>query len=193
MFEHDRACLMSTLRWLDAGLERLEDGVGNLPEDIDLQLLCSRIADEYGRGVLIASEPADDQFRQPALPADAVHDLHLMRAAGDGANEPVSPYLGFVVVSQMHEGQQRKGGVAQPAKAIVPVPRASQALGKGGRDGRDDPACRGVGQSLQRDQRTLNNACPRSNIGTTAAPLTPKPFGRFQRLERIDRRGWTFE
>src|SRR6516225_11555610 len=193
MFEHDRACLMSTLRWLDAGLERLEDGVGNLPEDIDLQLLCSRIADEYGQGVLIASEPRDDQFRQPVLSADAVHDLHLTRAAGYGANEPVSPYLGFVVVSQMDEGQERKGGVTQPAKAVIPVPRAGQTLGKGGRDSRNDPARWDIGQSLQRDQRTLDNAGPRSDVGTTTDPLAPKLCGSFQRFKRIDWLSWTLK
>ena len=135
---------MLALRSLHAPPERLEYGVGDFPEDIDLLLLCSRIADTYGRGVLIASEPGNEQFRQPVLSADAVHDLHLARIAGDGANEPVSPYLGFVVVSQMHEGQERKGGVTQPAKAVIPVPYATQTLGKGGRDGRNDPARWGV-------------------------------------------------
>src|SRR6516164_2348815 len=193
MFEHDQACRVLALRWFHARFERLEDGVGNFPEDIDLQLLCSRIADAYGRGVLIASEPGDDQFRQPVLSADAIHDLHLMRAAGDGANEPVSPYLGFVVVSQMHEGQERKGGVTQPAKAVIPVPRARQTLGKGGRDGRNDPARWGIGQSLQRDQGTLNSAGPRSDVGTTTGPITPKVRCSFQRCKRIDWRSWTFK
>src|SRR6516225_10179684 len=193
MFEHDQACSVLALRCFHARFERLEDGVGNFPEDIDLQLLCGRIADAYGRGVLIASEPGDDQFRQPVLSADAIHDLHLMRGAGDGANEPVSPYLGFVVVSQMHEGEERKGGVTQPAKAVIPVPYATQTRGKGGRDGRNDPARWRIGQSLQRDQRTLNSARPRSDVGTTTSPLTPKLCRSFQHRKWIDRRGWALK
>src|SRR6516225_1632150 len=193
MFEHDQACSVLALRCFHARFERLEDGVGNFPEDIDLQLLCGRIADTYGRGVLIASEPGNEQFRQPVLSTDAVHDLHLARIAGDGANEPVSPYLGFVVVSQMHEGQERKGGVTQPAKAVIPVPRARQTLGKGGRDSRNDPARWDIGQGLQRDQRTLNNAGPRSDVGTTTDPLAPKLCGSFQRFKRIDWLSWTLK
>src|SRR6516165_450713 len=193
MFEHDQACSVLALRWFHARFERLEYCVGNFPEDIKLQLLRSRIADAYGRGVLIASEPGDDQFRQPVLSADAIHDLHLVRAAGDGANEPVSPYLGFVVVSQMHEGQERKGGVTQPAKAVIPVPRAGQTLGKGGCYSRNDPARWDIGQSLQRDQRTLDNAGPRSDVGTTTDPLAPKLCGNFQRFKRVDWRSWTFK
>ena len=145
MFENDWAYGTAALRPYHARLARLEHGVGHFPENIDLELLRSRIPDAHGRRVLITSEPGDDQFRQPALSADAVHDLHLMRAAGDGANEPVSPCPGFVVVPEMHERQERKGGVAQPAKPVIPVPRAAQALRKGGRDGRNDPAGWGIG------------------------------------------------
>src|SRR6516165_6866390 len=57
MFEHGRACSKHALRWLHTRLARLEHGVLNFPEDIDLQLLCGRIADAYGRRVLITGEP----------------------------------------------------------------------------------------------------------------------------------------
>ena len=75
--EHDRPQARPRSVTLHAGLERLEHRVGDLAEYIDLQLLVGGIADPHRRRVLVAGQPRDDQFRQPALAAYAVHDLHL--------------------------------------------------------------------------------------------------------------------
>jgi hypothetical protein len=45
----------------------------------------------------------------------------------------------------MHQGEQRKGGVPQPAMAVVPISLATQALREGSGGSRDDSACRDVG------------------------------------------------
>ena len=40
---------------------------------------------------LVARQPRQLEFGQAPLAADAVHDLQLLRAAGDGAQQPVAP------------------------------------------------------------------------------------------------------
>ena len=95
-----------------ARFQALEDRVGGLAEDVDLQLLVGSVSDPHRRRILIAGQPGHDQFRQPSLAAYAIHDLNLMRAAGDGPNQPVSPRARFVVIAEMHQGQQRERGIA---------------------------------------------------------------------------------
>jgi hypothetical protein len=142
---------------------------------------------------LIAGKPSDDQFRQPPLPARSVHDLDLARTAGDSPNEPIAPCPRFVVVSEIHEGQERERGVAQPAVAIIPVPHPAQALRQRGRGSSDDPACWGVGQSLQCDERPFYRFSPWADVGTPIAPLAPERFRTLQRMERIDHRRRTLK
>jgi len=89
----------------------LQHRIGDLAKHIDLKLLVCCVADPHRRGFLISGQPRHDQFRQPALAADAVHDLHLLWTAGDGADEPVAPVARFFVVSEMHECQKREGRV----------------------------------------------------------------------------------
>src|SRR4029077_9487395 len=103
-------------------------------------------------------------------------------------DKPISPCPCFVVVSKVHEGQERKGGVAQPAISVIPVPRTAQALGKRRRGGRNDSARWGVGQSLQRDERPLDRVRPRPDLWTPVAPLAPEGFRPLQCREGIDRR-----
>ena len=93
----------------------------------------------------------------------------------------------------MHQGQERERGISQPAIAVIPIPHATQALGKRGRGGGHDPAGRRVGQSLQCDQRTFDRVGPRSNVRTPIAPFAPKRFRALQRIERIDRRRRTLK
>ena len=73
-----------------------------------------------------------------ALAGDAIHDLRLLRAAGDGAQQPGLPSPGLLIVAAVHERQQGEGSVAQPTVAVIPVPRAAQLLGQGSGDGSDD-------------------------------------------------------
>jgi glyoxylase-like metal-dependent hydrolase (beta-lactamase superfamily II) len=112
----------------------------------------------------------DDQLRQPALAAHTVHDLDLVRAAGDSPNKPIAPSLRLLVVAEIHESQQRESGISQPAIAIIPVPHAAEAFGKRRCSGGDDAPGRGVGQRLQRDERAFDRFRPRPDIGTAIAP-----------------------
>src|SRR5215469_16871000 len=87
---------------------------------------------------------------------------------------PVSPPARFVVISKLHEGEQREGGVSQPAIPVIPVPHASQSLGKRGCGGSDHSASWGTGQSLQCDEGALDRFAPDSDVG---APIAPLPLG----------------
>jgi hypothetical protein len=45
-----------------AGLARLKHRVGNLAEDVDLQLLGCRVSNPHRKRILIAGQPRDGQF-----------------------------------------------------------------------------------------------------------------------------------
>src|SRR4029077_16779597 len=77
-------------------LARLRQCIADLAEYVDLQLLVCGISNPHGRRVLVAGQPRDDRFRQPALAAHAVHDLNLVRAAGDRPHDPVVPGSRFI-------------------------------------------------------------------------------------------------
>ena len=83
IFRYKRLQRSAALRWLHASLECLEYSVGGLAEDVELQLLVCSVSDPHRRRILVAGQPRDDQFRQPSLAAHSVHDLDLLRAAGD--------------------------------------------------------------------------------------------------------------
>src|SRR6185437_4731872 len=76
---------------------------------------------------------------------------------------------------------------SQPAKTVIPIPHAADAFRKRCCSGGDDPPGWGVGQRLQRDERALDRFRPRSDNGTTIAPLPPGRFAARQGIEGIDR------
>ena len=163
----------------EAALARLVERVHHLAVDVELQLRRGGVADAHRLRALVAGEPGELQFRQAALAGDAVHDLHLRRAAGDRAHQPVAPGARLVVVAGVHQREQRERGVAQPAVAVVPVAHAADLLGqRGGRRG-DDAAGRRVGQRLQRDERAAHRAAPiRRSTLQRAAQSFQKPRSR---------------
>ena len=95
-----------------SALPGVEHGVGDFAENVQLKLLVGRVSDAHRRRFFITGQPRNYQLRQPALAAYSIDDLHLLRTAGDGAKKPVSPCPRFVVVSEVHQGQQRESGVA---------------------------------------------------------------------------------
>ena len=107
---------------------RLMIGVHDLAEHVELQLGVRRIADAHRRGFLVAGQPVGVPFGEPPLAADAVHDLQLIRAAGDRAQQPFAPSLRFFVIAGMHGAEQRQRGVAQPAIAVIPIALAAEPL-----------------------------------------------------------------
>ena len=159
--------------------------VHDFAEHVELQLGMRGIADAHRRRSLITRQPVDNPFGQPALAGDAVHDLQLVGAAGNGAQQPFAPRLGFLVVACMHRPEQRQGGVAQPAKTIIPVPHAAHLLGQRGGGRGDDPAGRGIGQGLERNQRAHHRIGAMSGGPASLRPALPARFGIFEGGLRI--------
>jgi len=172
---------------LHASLARLSHRVDDLAKDVDLQLLVCGVSNSHWHGIFVAGQPRNDHFWRPALPADTVDDPHLLRTASDSPNEPVSPCPRFVVVSEMHQGQERECSVPQPAVAVIPVSDAAETLRQRRRGSSDDPARWGVGQSLQCNKRSFDRFRPRPNVRTPIAPLAPERFRALQCIERVNR------
>ena len=80
----------------EPGFDRGERGVGDLPEHVELELLARFVPDAHRLRVLVAGQPVELDLGQPALTADAVHDLEVARIAGDRALQPVLPRGRFV-------------------------------------------------------------------------------------------------
>ncbi len=121
------------------------------------------------------------------LAGDAVHDLDPRRVAGDRAQQPIPPGLRILVIAGIHQRDQRKRRVAQPAKAIVPIPLAAQSLRQRRGRRRDNTAGRKMGQRFERDQRTAKRVGPLPRRLCLARPAAPEGFGLGQGLDRIDR------
>src|SRR5579875_2839648 len=113
----------------EAAATGLIEGIEHLAIDIELQLFGGCVADANGFGGFVAGE-IELKFGETALAGDAVHDLHLVGSAGDGAQQPFAPSLGLVDEAGLHERVERIGGIAKPAEAIVPVADAADFFGQ---------------------------------------------------------------
>ena len=82
--------------------------VDHLAEDVELELSVRRVADADGTRALVAGEPGHFPLEEPTLAAEAVHDLRLVGAAGGGAQQPVAPGAGLVVVARVHQRDERQ-------------------------------------------------------------------------------------
>src|SRR6516162_9038908 len=71
--------------------------IQHLTVDIELALIRCGIADSHGCRALISWKPGQDEFRQPPLAGDTVHDLSLRRETRDRALQPQSPILSFLI------------------------------------------------------------------------------------------------
>src|SRR5690349_15678516 len=96
---------------------RLEHRVGDLAVNVELELRRRRVADANRTSALEAGEPRYLPLRETPLAAGAVHDLQLVRASGDGPEQPVAPVARLVLIPGRAERHQREGRVAQPAIA----------------------------------------------------------------------------
>src|SRR5262249_7893082 len=63
----------------------LMERVHHLAEGIELELAVSGIADAHGRRAFVSRQPWHHHFGQSTLAGDPIHDLDLLRAAGDRA------------------------------------------------------------------------------------------------------------
>src|SRR5215469_6754640 len=85
---------------------RLVEHTSDFAIEIELKLLGRRVADAHRLRSLEAGQPRQLHLRELTLAGQAVHDLHLRRAAGDGAQQPVLPRGGFVEVARAHQYPQ---------------------------------------------------------------------------------------
>ena len=163
-------------------------GIDQLAIDVELQLRMRGITDPDRLRAFIAGQPVGFPLQQAALARDAIHDLHVGGRTRRGAQQPMVPGQCFFRIAGVHQDHERKGGVAQPAEAIVPIAAAAELLRqrRGGR--RDDAAGRRIGQRLQRDERAHHQIAALAVIGATAAPFRPEILGVLQGAFGIDRR-----
>ncbi len=145
------------------------------------------VADPHRLGAFVAGQPGSLPFQQAALAHDAVHDLHIGRRARGCPQQPTVPGGSFLGIARVHQRQQREGGVAQPAEAIIPVARTAELFRQRGRRRRDDAAGRSKGLRLQRDQGAHHEVTVLALIGATAAPFGPERFGVLQGVCGVDR------
>src|SRR5215471_815495 len=94
----------SVLVEVKAGLPGQGQGVDDFAVGVKLPLIDGGVADPYRSGLLVARQPADIPFRQPAFATDAIHDLHIARVAGDRAAEPLAPAVSLVGVAGPQQG-----------------------------------------------------------------------------------------
>src|SRR4029078_5961671 len=110
----------------ELGGSPLMECVDQFAVDVELQLRMRGIADPHWLRAFVAGQPFGLPFQQAALPHDAVHDLHVGGRARRCPQAPLGPGGGFLGVARIYQRQQREGGVAQPAEAIVPVACAAE-------------------------------------------------------------------
>ena len=79
---------------------RMEKRVQHLAVDIELHLLWTRRCRRARARIFIAGEPVHFPFHQLLLAFDAVHDLHLVGASGERAQQPILPGFGLVESSR---------------------------------------------------------------------------------------------
>ncbi|MCY1417433.1 hypothetical protein D9M71_329680 [compost metagenome] len=133
--------------------DRLSHRIGQFAIDVQLCLRRGGVAHPHRLRMLITGQPRQGVLLQVTLASQAIHDLHLLGVAGHRAQKPLTPSLGLVEVTKVHEGQQGHGRVAQPTEAVVPIALATHTLRQRRGDGSDNTAGGGVGHGLEGEQR----------------------------------------
>ena len=133
------------------------------------------------------AQPGQLHLGQAALAVDAVHDLQVLGVPRYGPQQPVAPGSGLFRVARREQRLQRQGGVAEPAKTVVPVPLAAQFFRQGGGHGRHDSAGRCERQRFQRDQGALHCGPVGPGDSALGSPLPPEFLGGRKDSFRVDR------
>src|ERR1700688_3800103 len=89
-------------------VSRLMQRIHALAEYVELQLFERGVADAHRDRAFVARQPRHLPFGKPPLAGDAVHDLDLLRAAGNGAQKPFTPGQSLVAEAGIHQRQQRE-------------------------------------------------------------------------------------
>jgi hypothetical protein len=151
--------------------------VHHLSVDVELELSRRGVADPDRRRALIARQPVELELGEAPFTGGPVHDLHLLRRPGDGAQEPVAPGARLLGVAGGQQRVQAEGRVTQPAVAVVPVPHSAKLLGQGRCRCRDDPTGRCVCERLQDEQRASDLITPLPLDFCLVRPLLPPGLG----------------
>ena len=149
-------------------------GVDDLAVDVELELVARRRCRCAPAASPRSPEASQLELREAALACDAVHDLQVVRVAGDRAEEPVAPGAGLLDVAGSEEREQRQRRVAQPAVAVVPVADAADPLRQRRRRRGDDPAGRCVRERLQREQGATDGVVPLPVVLAPGRPVLPE-------------------
>ena len=172
-----------------AVLAALVQRVHHLAVDVELQLARGCVADAHRRGFLVARQPVEGQLGHAPLAGEPVHDLHLLRAAGNRAHQPVAPSHRLFVVAGVHHREKRERRVAQPAEAVVPVAHAADELRQRRRRRSDDSAGGRERQRLEDEQRLVDLVVVVAEVRADARPVQPVLLRVAERLLRVDLRG----
>src|SRR6202020_637172 len=122
----------------------------------------------------VARQPWNFEFLEPPFASHAVKNLQIVRGPGAGAQEPPVPRLRFVENAGPNQRVKREGRVPKPAISIVPIARAPQLFGQGGRRGRDDAPGLPVRERLQRQKRAKNRLAPMLRRLESRRPAGPE-------------------
>src|SRR5829696_5438035 len=109
-----------------------------------------------------------------ALPADPVHDLQILGVAGGAALDEAPERIGLAVTAKVPHRAGRKGRVANPAVAVVPVARAGRRLRQRGGRGGHHRAREVVDQRLQRQSGADRPALLYARDRQAGRPVLPE-------------------
>ena len=89
---------------------------------------------------------------------------------------------GFLCESKAKQAVDRKGGIADPSVAVVPITRPAEAFGQAAGWRGDDGAGRCKGEQLQYQRRAVDRFAPAPAIGAFGNPLAPVAHGVVKKL-----------
>ena len=169
----------------DAAAPRLMQRVHHLAEHVELQLAVGGIADAHRRGAFVARQPRHLPLGQPPLAGDAVHDLHLVRAArrpraaatrATPAPRRSSRRSSARAASASRRAASRSDSPSCARRRSAPAARWSAPR----RCRRSARRCSAL--SVISERRTASEQCPagRQFVG----PVRPELFGRLERRSR---------
>ena len=87
-----------------------------------LLLVEGAVADAHRRGVVISGQVIQFRLVQVPLPADAVHDLQVVRVVAADIVDEEEEVVGLTVEAEGVQPPQGEGGVPDPRVSVIPVP-----------------------------------------------------------------------
>src|SRR5437899_4652406 len=121
MFEKCLSNFALTRRLRQSTSTRLNENVRQFAVDIELHLQGRSIAHSDGLRIFVAVQPREGPFLESPLAGQTIKRLNLRGRASDRAHEPFLPVPRFLNEARIEKREQRVGGVAKPAIAIVPI------------------------------------------------------------------------